>query len=83
MGWSGLQEGKKKALRRVPHRYFDYTVNCGKEKMEEYYQKSLVRARKTTKRCSAAIHGCGHRRDVEGRPTIQEQRALLDEVENV
>ena len=59
MSWMNLQIGKKKAARRTPKRYFDGVS-------DEWYERSLVRARKTTKRCSVAIHGCGHRRDLEG-----------------
>jgi hypothetical protein len=48
MTWDGLQEGKRKALRRVP--YWRY-------RNDEYRERELKFARKTPKRCSAAIHG--------------------------
>lgn len=80
MGWQGLQQGKKKALKRVHWR--TYTAHLtfpqwvSKDQDLYRYQCNLVRARNTTKRCSSAIHGCGHRRDLEGE-TIQERRLKL------
>lgn len=78
MGWQGLQQGKKKAKRRI--RFWTFYDPTGEHKDEEdkWRRDSLVRLRNTTKLCSAACHGCGHLRDLDG-PTIQERRALQDD----
>ena len=75
MGYRGLQIGIKKARRRTPKRYFCHYPDPNQIN-DEHYQRSLSRARNTTKRCSAAIHGCGHRRELEGE-TVQERKADL------
>jgi hypothetical protein len=66
MNWNGLQNGIKKAEKRIPKWW---------SMDEESRERCLKFARKTTKRCSSAIHGCGHRRILEG-PTYQERRDM-------
>lgn len=66
MNWKGLQQGKRKAKKRFPSWW---RVDKSREEW------NLCRLRKTTKRCSVALHGCGHLRDLEG-PTYQERKMM-------
>lgn len=68
MSWANLQIGKKKALKRCPWRDDDWYKSH-----PDTLARHLGVHRKTTKRCSAAIHGCGHLRDLEG-DTYQERK---------
>jgi len=69
MNYEGLQIGNRKARKRFPRRLAadDY-----------WFGWNIKRLRKTTKRCSAACHGCGHVRDMEG-PTMQEKKAMIED----
>lgn len=70
MNYKGLQQGIKKAKKRTPWR--KSSTWMGDE------EKCLGIHRKVTKMCSAAIHGCGHIRDLIG-ITNQEKRSILNQ----
>ena len=74
MTWQSVQVGNLKAKKRTPW------LKDLSPRDEVNVERALGMHRDTTKLCSAAIHGCGHMRDLCG-PTRQELKAALDDEE--
>lgn len=70
MNWNGLQIGKVKAIKRCPWANDQWFKDHPDDRARQ-----VGMHRKMTKGCSAAIHGCGHLRDLEG-PSYQERKLV-------